>query len=336
MPVTVEAGRKIQFGKQTTFDTIVPGTAHYPGNLGFTEEVEWYEPGYPQALRSIVAGQHVNVRRGFTGSYESDLTFEEILPFLAMGLKGGVTAVGVGADKTWTFTPPSTGDPAVSPYTLEFGLTDFTTTYGRRVPNVVTTQMTLEFPVNAPAKFSAELLGGKVVVAAPTAALAQITGREIMNGSLTEVFIDDAFGGLGTTKKSGTVISARAVITTGMRPDYKLDGRAALDYGQLLYGNVECVLTLTMEYVGNADAEIIKWRDGGIRFIQLKNTGGLIPTTAINKSLKLNGAFEYVEGSTIGVQDGNDIVTLTAKSRYQAAYAKIFELIVVNALAALP
>jgi len=333
--VAVERARYIQLGKQSAFDTAVAATAKYPGELTFTEENDFYEPDYPQSVRAQVSGQLVNVRNGFSGQYKSELTYEEFPTFASMCLKGGVTPTGAGTDKTWVWLPPVAGDPAPNYYTLDFALNDWSTQWGREVPNVLCSKMQIQIPLNAPATFSADLFGGKVAVAAPTAALTAITGREIAKGNLTKIYADAAGAGLGGTQVSGIVLSTTLDISGGLRPDFTLDGRAGLDYGKYLYGDAEAMLTVVMQANVTANTEIVNWRAGTKRFFRVITTGSVI-TGIVVKTLQFDICAEFVEKPVISSQNGNDIVTFKAKSKYDATWGKIFEVTNINALSALP
>lgn len=333
-PVAVERARLMQFGKQTVFDTAVPATKKYAGELTFSEENDFYEPNYPQAVRSQVSGQLVNVRNGFSGQYKSELTYEEFLTFAAMCLKGGVTPAGAGTDKTWVFLPPVAADPVPNYYSLELALNDWTTQWGRQVPNVLVPKMQIQIPLNAPATFTADLFGGKVAVASATASLTAVTGREIVKGNLTKIYCDSAGAGLGGTQVSGIVLSTIIDLVGGLRPDFTTDGRVNQDYGKYLYSDAECDLTVVMQYNATANTEVVNWRAGTRRFFRVISTGSIINTTIV-KTIQVDGCFEFVERPVLSSQNGNDIVTFKAKSKYDATWGKIFEVTDICALATL-
>ena len=333
MPVTVERARRIQFGKQTTFDTAVPATFRYSGDLDWKEEIDYYEPDYPQGVRGQTIGQLVITRNGFTGTFNAEATFEESNLFFAAALKGGVVAVGAGTDKTWTYTPPPTGDPAPSYISAEYSLNDFTTDYGRKVSNILVDKISYKFTINAPATMSVSLFGGKVTAAAPTAALTVLPSREAIASNSLKIYADSAFAGLGTTQFVGNVISCDIDLMGGLRGDYTLQGRAGLDYAQYLFGDIGIMAKVTLEYNAQANTEFTNWRTGVARYMRFIATGTVVGSAV--KTLKIDCAMELVAQSTIGKANGNDIAVFTYKGKYSSTAAYIFSAVLINGQATL-
>lgn len=335
MAVTVVRARYVQMGQQSAFDTPVAATVRYPGVITFNEEVDYYEVPGPQQVRGMTAGQLVNTRNHTTFQYHSELTYEEMLTWLLAGLLGTVTASGVGADKTWTFTPPVAGDPVPKYYTFEFAPYDWTTKYLRAVPNCLISKITITIPINAPCMIDVEGFGGKPAIGGtPTASMANATGREVAKGNLAKIFIDTSGAGIGGTQKSATVISQKITIETGLRPDFTQDGRTGLDYGKYLATDVMMSNEMTFEHEATAAAEIAAWRAGTKRFIRSQVTGSTV--SSLPKTINLDACYEYVQATKIGENNGNDIITLIGRSAYDPTWAKIMVATVINALATAP
>lgn len=334
MPVTVVRARKIQFGKQTTFDTAVPATFRYSGSFDYKEEIDFYEPPYPQGVRANTIGQMIAQRKGTTAQFDGEATFEEVNLFLAAGLKGGVTAVGAGTDKTWTYTPPSAGDPVPSYISAEFSVGDFTTDYGRKASNFLVDKISFHFAINSPATVTVSMFGGATTVAAPTAALSVLPGRETIASNSLKIYADDTFAGLGTTQFLGNVVSCDIELQGGLRADYTLEGRANLDYAKYLFGDIMCVVKVTLQYNAQANTEFTKWRAATARFMRFIATGSIINTT-IPKTLKVDGAFELVQQATISDNNGNDMASYTYAAKYSSTAAYVFSVVLLNAQATL-
>lgn len=334
MATAVTRARYIQLGKESTKGTAVAATKRYPGELAFEEEVDYYEPPYPQQVRGDVSGQLVNVRNGFKGSYKSELTAEELVTFLAMCLKGGVTPTNNSGDYTWVFTPPVAADPSINAYTLEFGPNDWSTNWTRQVPYVFAPKISLSGAKNQVCEINAELVGRKVVAGAtPTGSLANWSGRTPLVGNLTKVYIDSASGSLGGTQKTLSVLNWKVDMVGGIVPEDTLDGRSDLDFAGERVGDIGIDIDITALYNGNANTEFAAWRAKTLRAIRIITTGATVVAAA--RTVQIDATCEYVSAQTIGSQDGNDIVNLKMKGKYNSTYTKMFEVTVINGVSAL-
>lgn len=332
---TIERARFLQMGKQSALGTAVDATFRYPTDLTFQEDTQRYEPGYPQGVRTDIAGQLVDMVNKTTLQVQGDLTFEEIISYLAMCVHGGVTPTTVDTDgKQWVFAPPVSGDPSPNPFTFEFAPSNFSSSYGRQVPDCLCDKITLKGSFNKTCTFTASLFGRKSVPSfTPTDALTNVTGREIAAAPLSKIYIDDDAADLGTTQLLGTILDWEATIQGGLMADYTLDGRASLDYTQYLVGDVNCELKLTCEYTSAIDTEIGNWRSKTPRFARVAVPGSLI--TAAPKLVQFDMCGEYVAAPTISTSNGIDTASLTLKGKYDPTWANIFQATVVNKLGSL-
>jgi len=99
--------RKIQIGKEDTPGTPVAATVQLLGALTMKEAATLSRPAeetgaLTKATRSIVTGKQTELK------YEGELTFEQFLYLLLMGVKGDVTATPVYPDAAIMFTSPAT------------------------------------------------------------------------------------------------------------------------------------------------------------------------------------------------------------------------------------
>lgn len=335
MATGVEKARIIQLGSQATFDTGVAATFKYPGVMEFAEEIGIYLPSYPQGVRAVgVAGQQVPVQKGFSGSYMSELTFEEPLLFAAAGLKGGVTPTGAMADKTWLYVPPPAADPALTYITAEFGVSDFSTEWTRQAINVIVPQMEFAWGPTGISTFKANLEGSAVTSGfTKTAALAN-RSRELVKGALWKMFIDDAHGSIGGTLISGSLVSGQLIMSGGAKRDYTCEGRANLDYGKYLYGDIGFEANIILQYNGSADTEIGKWRSMARRHVRFSNTSPIVLGGSF-RSITVDAVTEYFDAIKLATSGGNDTVALKMSGRYNSTAAYVFSLSIVNALTAL-
>lgn len=334
MTVGYQKAELIQLGQQSVFDTAVAATFKYRGMLTFNENIENYEPDYPQGVRGQTINQMSTQAKGWTGEYEADLTAEELITFLDMGFKGGVTASGAMADKTWTYLPPPAANPSPKPYTLEYAVKDFSTSWARQVPNVYCSQIVITIPQNGPAKMKCSLFGGAVVSGhTMTAALSYLSGLEIVPGGKFKLYVDDAAGSIGGTQKTATLLNGEITLMAGIRPDATIDGRTNLDYSQVLFEDVAAEAKLLVNYNAFADAELTKWRTRASRYVQLKAIGATLGGS--NRSIQIDLPCEYVAGQQVGRQANANTLALALKAKYDATIAGTYKVTVVNARTAL-
>ncbi len=99
--------RKIQIGKEDTPGTPVAATKRLLGTLTQKEALTLSQPSeevgaLTKVTRSIVAGKQAEMK------FTADLTFEQILDILLMGVKGSVSAVPLYPESAQVFTSPAT------------------------------------------------------------------------------------------------------------------------------------------------------------------------------------------------------------------------------------
>jgi hypothetical protein len=171
MGTTVKMFRKNQRGKETARGTAVAATARWIGDMTLKEIEGLYLPPFPYGVLSNNYSPGFVVAKGAELAYASALTFEEIVDFLIMSLKGGVTPTGAGADKTWTFTHSPTADPAPTTFTVELGNTDGSTAYGRKAEYIFATKLGISAGIDDEMKLTADLVGRQVADATVTGSL---------------------------------------------------------------------------------------------------------------------------------------------------------------------
>jgi hypothetical protein len=218
-------------------------------------------------------GNSIVVARGAEMAYSTDLTFEEIIDFLAMGIKGGQTGAGGGADKTWTFTFDPDDDAAPDTFTVEAVHDDATTQYGVEVEYVFAKTINISRTIGEPMKLKAGLVGRQVTDAAPTGAIGVPTAWEPALGDKLALYIDDTWAGLGGTAKAGVMVDMNLDIVTGLTTGPPTSTGL---FGAYRFGPATFDLTMTFEFTSIADAEQEYSRSRTKRFVRLEVTGSAL------------------------------------------------------------
>lgn len=326
--------RLLQLGFESTAGTAVAATKKIVGESVYTPIIEREFEEYPRGVRAMVTGGGFAKQQGCRIEHDGNLTFEEILYPMLSGVVNDAAPSGSGP-YTWDFTPILTGQASVKTITAEFVVDDASTKhYERESAYCVTTEFEVDIQVNDVAKLKWAMAGRAEGASTFTGALAPITGRTVVPSNLFGLWIDASGGTIGTTAKLGTLRGANIKVTTGVLPDYTLDGRTTLDHTgiqtQMLKGEIE----LTLEHNAHAATEIGIWRTGGVRLVRLKADNGL--GGASNKAITFDMAMVYTDPPEFSQEDGIEIVTLKGALEYDSAFGGAFICTVINGLAAQP
>lgn len=168
--------RAFQSGFETVYGTPVAATQKLVAN-NFNSPVT---PGiyYPDQQRGLLAEVHPGVQTSIVvgHDWETELSFEQILTMLDIGVKHVATPTGAGAEKTWLYAPSATGSDAIGSITVEKRETDGTTNWDYQYPG--TQAKTIEIAGAANGIFTAKagLFSKTEAAAAITAAIAQPSG----------------------------------------------------------------------------------------------------------------------------------------------------------------
>ena len=325
---------KVQIGLEATKGVLVAATRLLQGDGSFTEEQEFYRSTYPVGIRATVGGAGTIMRKGFMLDFQSELTAEEVLWPLLTGVKGGVVAVGAGADKTWTFTPElATGVTTVDSATVEVIRSDGVTNhYYGEAGYCLTSAFSMDWAFNQIAKLNWKMFGRARQTDTPTAALAIYPGREALSANQLWVYLDTTWAGLGTTQLVGTVRSVKLDVDSGYGPDYTLDGSVNVDFRDHLVGALTGKLSLVMELDATGAARLTESRANSLVYIRLKDLGSTI--SASKKTVQVDGAYRFVSHPQVSFDGQQALVTCALESVYDSTSTKTLEFTAINALAA--
>jgi len=203
----------------------------------------------------------------------------------------------------------------------------YTVATGGVAGEIVTTEALVNESVGTAFTIQDWFAGGPTGLTLPT--------LEVMNFGKSKLYIDLIAGTLGATLKSNTLLGFDLTIKTGWYPVFSGDGN--LYFGFIKCAEPSVVLDVTFEHDGTARAEKAFYRALTSRLLRLKVEGTALGTagTYTYKTFIADLAGKWTKFSVLGEQNGNDIVTGTFTSRYNATAAKFATFIVVNLLATL-
>ena len=309
--MSLVAFRKIQIGKETTRGTAVAATKRLIGTLSMTPEVTWHRPVDERASlaefrRAVVTARSARLR------YEGDATYEQIINFLAMALKGGVTPTQpdpTNAPNTyqWTFTPNLTSKNNQDSFTVEYGddTQEWESTF------VVVENLELGVALGEVVSLRADLFGRFPSKSTFTAGLSDPTVNEIVANDV-RVYIDGSWSALGTTQKSNLVAGATIRFPTGLVPIKYADG--SLDFSDLVEQRRHFELELDLAMGSDAITEYDAYVAGTSRAIRLEFTGSLIEAS-YNRKLTIDIFGKYTTAPELfGDRDGENLIRLQLSS----------------------
>lgn len=328
--------RLLQLGFEgaATPGTLVAATKKLVGSGRMMPLDERDYEDFPRGVTAPVTAGGITQRKGSALEHEGHLTYEEILYALEMGLKDVPTPTGAGP-YVWAFSPVLNAERDVRTCTAEFVVQDGSTKhYERESGYHVCSEFEVGIVAGEPATLNFTTFGRAEQVSTVTGSLTPITGRAPVPSSLFKLYLDDTWAGLGGTQKAALIRAATLNVSTGMMPDYTLDGRADLDFTQLLTGMLGFELSITIEHTAAAATEYDKWRTPALRFARLIADNGA--AGAANKKLQFDLAGYYREPPEFDQEDGIELLTATIVGEYDPTSGKMIEVTVTNGLATLP
>jgi hypothetical protein len=338
MPSSLDTLSIIQLGRETVKGTPVAQTTRWVGAGTVQPESPKFwartQNGLmvPRSQRGTIATQLARIH------LESDLTYEQILHVLNMGFAPLLTGTGGGADKTWQFTPTISADPALNTFTIGYRKTDGTTNWDERVAYVFAESFEISAAIGENAKIAAEFVGRPIELATAITPAIAVPTVNYVPASLFKLWINDSFGTIGTTQKTGTLVSFRFAYTAPYQPKLYLDGRTDLSFSSYGLKDADFTLELQTEFTAEMATEqaIADNNPGTLRYIRLEAVGPVLGGSFYE--IEIDMACEYEEGgfNVSGNRDGNGTCTLKLVGSYDVTNSLFAKIKSVNALAALP
>lgn len=331
MAATQLALRKVQIGRETTPGTSVAATAVLLNNR-FDSSVA---PAihYPVQQRGLLVEQHpgIQVNQVVDHTWETEVSFEQILYALNMSMMALITGTGAGADKTWTFAPSPTGATDINTFTLEKRYTDGTTNFDFEYPHTFARQLRISGRQNAVPSMAVDLSSANEVSAAITAALTAPAVWQVPAVNMGKVFVDSTWAGLGTTVLAAQVFGFDWTYITGYERRYYLNNQ--LGFSRRRRGKRSTRLALQMDYHTQAQAfrDAVLSRAAFAIRVQLLGTavGGGVHT------INLDGWYVLDPTGAITTSEEEDTITIPLMARYDPTGAQDVRVTVINSLGTL-
>lgn len=319
----------LQIGKETAAGTTVAATRMlYPDGAGMinVDRFQQYAGGNRGTRSNIVATTQAGIAVQIPYKTQSDvgLGFDEII-YMGSQIKGGATAVGAGADRTWTHAPNQTSANAQETFTLEVGdeTQEFEGGYGAasafRISADVTghglTQGEIDWFVRQPVKST-------------KTALTAVTPVKIPAYLWKVRFAASQAGLAGASDVANFLRSFALEVQTGLTPQFYMDGNAY--FGQTVESMpIGGTLDLVVDSTAQAVSQFYdKAAADTVDFIQLKAIGPVLGGSFYSEAIQLAVLYEEPEIIS-GDVDGVNTYKVTAHIAYDPTWAQSISMVTV-------
>lgn len=260
-------------------------------------------------------------------------TFEDIPWWFQMGIKGGVTGVDDGSSAfTYTFTPSAATDDLKSA-TFEYGESGNPYESGQCMVNSFTLRMDADNDAEPGWMFDAEILARNRETTTFTGALSD-RSTEVITARGTKLYIDDAGGTMGSTQKTGSLISCSISVNNNIH--YKAFAEDITNVAANKVGRGKRSLDAQFTFEFDSDTEFAKYRATAPaqRLIRLERSSAAVIHTTVYKRMRLD-LYGYWSSWSPSDRQGNMTCTFGLKGVYDISAAKTFSAAVVNGLTSL-
>ena len=335
----IGAGRKLQYGKETTAGTAVAASKIWAGEATAIEDalVTQFvkeDIGYiAPRLRTYVPQKFAKYAMPAT-----PFTFEQgLIPLTSIKNVVSGASDGLGSDKVYDYVAHYLASSlnTFQTWTLEAGDNQ----QAERMEYAYVADFTLEGKAGEAWMISANWEGRQASTNSFTGALAVPTTLEEALFGKTKLYIDASGGTMGSTQKTSTLLAATLKWKTGIVPVFTGDGNLYFTFAK--FGlRPEVSLEITFEHDSTSVAEKAAWRAGSTRLVSLVCQGSAVQmpgSTYTYKTLAINLAGRYEKFDVLDEDQNGDSIykaTLTAgRSDTDSAFA---EIIVVNEVSSIP
>ena len=326
--MSLEALRFINAGIETaaTPGIAVAATKKWIGTMTLTPDLTFHRPvderrSLAEFRRSVRIAQKGALR------YESDASYEQLIDFLGMGIKGAVTPIAVTGASTardWVYKPNLYARNNQDTYTVEYG---DEAGIAWEAKYTILNSFELAFAVDETVKLTADMASNFPTRQAATGGLADSEINEITTNSCS-VYIDGTWAALGTTQKADLVTGGTIRLVTGIMPRQRLDG--SFDFART--SEQRRHLEIDLDCVANTEgiAEFTAWENRTPRAIRLELVGPVIET-GFNYTLTIDAYGEYTASPNLfDGTDGEDMFRLSLSSHEETPNANEFQFTVRN------
>jgi hypothetical protein len=324
--------RKHQIGIQTTFASNTSATIALPYRGPIVIDPQLTDPDVDVGSLDPILPPFAGAVED-TGTWEGKLAYNDAPVLWAGVLKGGVAPVGATA-KTHTFQAASLTQDAFVYLTDQWG-DDVTTDWIIGGSGVIN-GLTVGFDEDLSAwDVNADLLYARASFGGPTGGLTVDSNPTWVYGADTEVFVDTAFGSIGTTKWTDSVHRASVQITPNNDPKRFANGsntRFQLSNFGRGQREIEIVLGVAKTAATIAERQTIDDGPPAQRYIELRSTSPTIITGSTPYSQSIRCPVRLISATDTEFGENNTGYELTYRARYDSNLGYAIRVVTVTTL----
>lgn len=334
--------RSWAFGKQSAHGTAVAPSRALPYGGVLEVDPNWQDP------EGVDVGSIDPVLSPFrtfldiTAPLQGPLSYNDIHVIMGAGVRGGVSATGGGAAKTWTQQGLSLSATTLDEFTGQWA--DDVTGDGFRFWDGIIESFELSFdeslgPWQASLNWRFGSVNHRVT---PVTGLLLGSNTPWVYGADTALYIDNTAGGIGGTQISDALRSATISVTNTIDPKRYANGsNTRFQVGAWGLSSREIRASFTFDKTAavatSSSGEVAKWlsADPQMRYLKVLTTSPSIITgsTPYSWDLRLAGDWRTRTDGEVG---GNSTITLELVGRYDATLGYAIYSSVVNDRATSP
>ena len=334
-----------QIGTEATPGTAVAATEPLLGRISFAEDNDLHQPENDRNSNAQFFEDSEFVGKRAALTWEGDINPRHIIWALGMATRGNITPTQPDPTNEplsylWTYEPGLTtaNTPditnGIDTNTWEFG--DDDQCYEANF--CFATKLVISGAPNEACQFTCDIVGSETSDVTKTASLTYTSGAGVQTFpfNLATISIDADGGTMGDTAKAGLLRGFTWTLDTMFTAFPCADGD--ISYASVVEGKKHVALDLIYKWDSLANAEKAFWEAQTTRLVRITLNGQTLQDAgqANPPYITLSQAVRYTDWPTWGEDAGHSTVTAKAVSVYDSGYAKLFEVAVLNMLAALP
>lgn len=322
----IDVFTRINLGKESTKGTPVARTRRFygvaAGNFDIGDSWSFHEQENRSQRTRISAHTPTQLRGApkLTLKDTQGVGYDDLVQPFSIGLRGGQTGSGAGADKTWTFTQQNTSSNAPEACSADVG--DDTQNWILQYLMASGWELSTQF--GELTHLSMDCFAQQAIKGAASAP-AEVLPVMIPSDLWTIKFAS-TFAGLGAASVQTNFLRTWSFkYDSGFRPRFYMDGTLFL--GQHVETDISGVLSLEVESTALAVSEFVdKYRAGTQDYVRLKVTGPALGGT--NYSLQLDMPVYWDEPKPISsVDDGVNLYTIKGRQGYDGTNGLVATLV---------
>lgn len=335
--------RKVQWGLESTPGTAVAATALWRGKGALIDDARTVNE-VEEEIGIFDGADRTNIPKLFAtlALAQTEATFEQLQYLFAMLFGGPTTGSADGAGSSgykYQTTFPTTSVPTGKFYTIEGG-DDYE---AEEVEYCHATKVNLSGVAGEAVMVSADIQGRQATRTTFTGSIAVPAVEDIM-ASVGALYLDAIGGTIGTTQISQQLLRFSIDFEARWEPKFTIDGQLYFSYPVLTGKRISGTITFEHDAAvgGTGSGAKALWRAQTARLMRLQFTGssygtaGTGTTFTAKKGLRIDLPIKFTKIGTLEDQNGNDIVTATFVSKYNATAATAGNVLIANELTALP